>query len=474
MGASSTTRRWWRTLDLDRFDGIVLGVALALIVAIGGVVLAGDRVGVYVAGDGYGPTGIVRGAEPIRVRFSDAMDARSVEARFRIEPDVPGTFSWPDAHTLRFTPDDPLPGGETVRVTVAAGAESARHGAQLHDALTWTFTVRLPRVVYLAPADRYARDLTLTDLQTSEVRTLTATPDGVEEFAISRDGAQIAYTRINPNGTSDIWLLDVRGGTERPITNCVEALCSHPAWNPDGTQIAYQREDRLTPQGGEGLGPPRAWVVDVTTLETQLLFSDAQVLGAAPVWSPDGRRLAVADATLPGIRVYDYATQRTTTIESLESVNGQFSPDGTRLVYPVLVRGALGPQSYRHLAMADFETDSLTRLSGPEDTPVEDIAGMWSPDGTRLVIARRYLDERFTTGTQLYLLDVASGAVTPLVVDGLYNHAAVRWDPSGRRVVFQRFPLTEANGLPSVWMVDVASGELTQIAARAVMPAWLP
>jgi Tol biopolymer transport system component len=462
-----------RRLDLDRFDLLVIGLMLALVVAIGGVVLAGDQVGVYVVDDGYAPTGVARGAEPVRVRFSDDMDRASVEARFHLEPNVPGSITWTGQNILVFTPQRAFEAGQTYTVTIEAGARSSKRGSRLQDAVVWSFSVRLPYVAYLAPSDAYARNLYMTDLQTGDVYQLTQIEDGVEDYAVSPGGGAIAYTHNNPDGTADIWVLDLIGGTQRQITNCVDALCSAPAWKPDGTQIVYQRQDFNTGLD-TGIGPARAWIVDLGSLQTALLFSDAQILGFEPRWSPDGARLAVYDAILPGIRVHDFASGSDVVIESLQGTSGHFSPDGTQLVYPVLVRGVLGEQFYTHLERVDFEAEERTRVSGPEETPVEDGYAVWSPQGDTLLVARRYLDERYTPGKQIYRVDVATGNAEPLVVDEAYNHSAMQWDTAGQRIVFQRFPLSAGGVRPEIWVYDVAANELAQVAGNAFLPQWVP
>ena len=469
----SPLRRWQRALDLDRFDLIVGAVAIALILAIAGVVLAGDQVGVTVAENGYGPTGTVGGSQPVRVRFSDDMAADSVEARFRIEPAIAGDFTWIGEHTLIFTPRQPFAAGQTYAVTIERGARAARRDASLRDDLAWTFDVQLPRAAYLAPSDAYQRNVFVTDLQTGDTYPITTAEYGVEDFAVSPSGNQIAYSRYNPDGSADLWLRDLLNDTDRQITACVDAVCHAPAWKPDGTQIAYQREDANTGLN-MGLSSSRAWIVDLATLDTRLLFDDAQILGAEPTWSLDGRRIAVFDATIPGIRIHDYETNTDAVIETEQGVVGQFSPDGTRLVYPVLARGLIGQQFYTHLELADLDTLSRRSISGDEDTPVEDSGAVWSPDGTWLAFARRYLDGRYTPGKQIYLLDPDTGEIEPLVVDPAYNHGALRWDASGRRIVFQRFSLSTAGARPEIWTVDVETGALELIAENAYLPAWVP
>ncbi len=328
----------------------------------------------------------------------------------------------------------------------------------------------LPQVIYLAPADAVARNLYRADLDGGSARPLTDTTDGIEDYAVSPSGQQIAYSLNNADGTTDIWLLDLDSGGSRPLTRCERAVCTDPAWNPDETQILYQRQEF---NAGQEAGS-WVWIVDVNTVETHLLFDDPQIRGADPIWSPDGRRVAVYDGQSGGIRVHDLETGRDTVIHSEQGVSGTFSPDGSRLVFPALVRGAIGQEFYTHLEMFDFTLQGGLPVTGTPDTPVEDVLAAWSPDGSRLALARRYLDGRFTAGQQIYLLDVVSGEAAPLVVDPAYTHAGIGWDSTGQRIVFQRFSLVESGAQPEVWVIDLRSGELTRTAENAYLPAWLP
>ena len=211
----------------------------------------------------------------------------------------------------------------------------------------------------------------------------------------------------------------------------------------------------------------------MATLATGLLFDDAR----CSAQSRSGRGWIAGCGVrcgAAGIRVRDLATGDETLIPTLQGITGRFSPDGQTLVYPVLVRGALGQEFYTHLELADLQSVARTRLSGPEDAPLEDSDAAWSPDGTRLAITRRYLDERFTPGRQIYLLDPATLEVEPLVVDAAYNHAVLRWDQTGSRLVFQRLPLGQPEVQPEIWITDLAIGALTQVAAGAFSPRWVP
>ncbi len=153
----------------------------------------------------------------------------------------------------------------------------------------------LSGVLCLGPADTYARNLYLAEPDTGTVTPLLSQPISIEDFAPAPDGTQIAFSQNNDDGTADLWLLDVRTRTTRRLTHCVRARCTAPAWHPDGMQIAYQRQD-FSAISQAAAQTTRVWVVEVSTAQSRLLFDDPQQLGADPLWSPDGRRIAVYDA----------------------------------------------------------------------------------------------------------------------------------------------------------------------------------
>ena len=127
---------------------------------------------------------------------------------------------------------------------------------------------------------------------------------------------------------------------------------------------------------------------------------------------------------------------------------------------------------------------SLKRLSTPSlirKDLVDDVVAQWSPDGETIALARRYTDERWTPGHQLYLRSPSPDAadLTPIAYDPRYNTSYFRWNHSGDALVLQRFPLlsNEASGdapaLPEVWVHDLDSGESRMIIEDAYLPQWV-
>lgn len=345
------------------------------------------------------------------------------------------------------------------------------------------------RVLFLAPAYGGVQDLWIAPLDNpAQARQLTFTSIGLYNYAVSPDGRSVAIAeRDSATGLSDLVLLDIAQGTTRPLTNCRQASadCTTPTFRPDSRAIAYQRSElNVDIAGTGGIGVTRIWIVDLTSTPyaNRPLFSDSQIVGHTPIWSLDGSRLAFYNADLNnlGILVYDFAAPDPQNalqfVPSRYGAMGALSPNGQQLVFPELTDK--GGAMYAHLRLADLRNALFDDLTDPAE-PIDDIAAAWHPDGRRLAIARRYNDDRYTRGHQIYLLDTSDGTVTPLVVDERYNSSAFSWSKDGSMLLMQRFPLLKEDGTvndsgrPEVWVYFMETGELRQIAVNALLPQWL-
>ncbi len=463
---------------LTRFDRLVLLIALALLVAILLTVLLGDHVGVQLVRTA--PVGAAHSTHWITIQFSETMDRASVAERLRLEPSVAGDLSWNGA-TLIFRPEAALVPGESYAVVLASGAvgQTGRPVLAEHH---FTFTVQPPLIAYLAPANDSPQNIWLADpAEPVSARQITFSEGGIFNFAISPDGDRLAYAEYSPDtGSTNLWLMDLAGGAAEPLTNCPDADCTTPVWRPDGGAIAYERMS-FSSDFNLGTTPTRVWLLDLSTdpPTDRPLFSDPQMIAYAPLWSPDGSRIAVYDNRGAGILIYDPATEDVMLIPSRHGTTGTFSPDGSRLVYPNVVIGQEGART--HLGIANLETAQLSLLNESTD-PVDDEQAVWSPDGETLIVRRRYLDERYTPGRQLYRVDVTTGDAKPLLVDEAYYHGFIALDPSGRQLLVQRFRQEDAplGGpgsepiVPEIWVYDLASEALTLVVSNAFLPQWAP
>jgi dipeptidyl aminopeptidase/acylaminoacyl peptidase len=241
--------------------------------------------------------------------------------------------------------------------------------------------------------------------------------------------------------------------------------------------IAYQRHENAA---ARGIGAEsRIWLLDLTTdpLTTFPLFQQAEILGQDPQWTHDGQRLAFYDSFTQSILIYDFAvTDANQQLQAIPYSNGQvgtLSPDGSRLIYPKLVTGdSAGLRAEFQIASLELGTaHNLTDAN----TPTQDRAAAWHPDGQRVAITRVYPDERFTRGDQIYMVDSFTSTVQPLIYDPQYQHGAISWSPDGSQLLLHRFPMTNrAEALPEVWVYTLTTQALVRVVSDGFYPRWIP
>jgi Tol biopolymer transport system component len=117
--------------------------------------------------------------------------------------------------------------------------------------------------------------------------------------AWSPDGSNVAYAKHLAESSRDLFTVGTNGGAERRLTTAGLSTVGHSvtpyntttshsfAWSPDGTRIAY-----LSQQNGAS----NVWAVDHRTAESVMLTANADAGRSlyCPVWSGDGKRIAIA------------------------------------------------------------------------------------------------------------------------------------------------------------------------------------
>jgi Tol biopolymer transport system component len=103
--------------------------------------------------------------------------------------------------------------------------------------------------------------------------------------AWSPDGTQLVYCSDKAGGLLQLWLRDVKSGSERQLTHLSTQPIS-PAFSPDGKRIAFLNVDGMWRRASIA-------VLDVASGDVSLVHASIFAPGA-PTWSPDGKRIAVA------------------------------------------------------------------------------------------------------------------------------------------------------------------------------------
>ncbi len=80
------------------------------------------------------PSSEISPSQPLTLYFNQDMERASVEGALQLNPPVAGRFDWVDDTTVRFTPDQSLPTGQDVTVSLGTGARAA-NGLNLRQAV---------------------------------------------------------------------------------------------------------------------------------------------------------------------------------------------------------------------------------------------------------------------------------------------------------------------------------------------------
>ncbi|GAB5520100.1 MAG: winged helix-turn-helix domain-containing protein [Rhodothermales bacterium] len=200
------------------------------------------------------------------------------------------------------------------------------------------------------------------------------------QSALSPNGELVAYTAQDSTGNWDLYVLQV--GTTTPLRRTQHAAEDlHPAWSPDGTELAFLRfgEDTC------GLFAMPA----LAGAERQLLPCNQHMrrghlyFGPSLAWAPDGTSIALtyrgSDTTAYAIYRFDLATSSLTPITRPDGyVTDQypaFSADGTELAFTRV--GRRGSEVWVHNLTSGAETQLTFDYRG--------ILGLaWAPDDQHL------------------------------------------------------------------------------------------
>ncbi len=236
---------------------------------------------------------------------------------------------------------------------------------------------------------------------------------------------RIVYPAFNPGpGVYDVWMVDLATGEQTPIAG----TASQPAFNKDGTLLAYRSWDRGTRGiffrdfvGGRG-GIVTKFVED-----------------ALPTWSPDGYSFAFSSRKegdrVPRIYIGNQQGENPFSVGFQGEYASTF-PDGKLVVKGCTPSGDCG------LFTMGPRGGGEKKISGESS----DTAPAVSPDGTKIAIMSR---DRGGNNWEIWLMN-ADGTNPQRLTENNNNDGLPTWSPDGQSIAF----VSDRGGTWGVWVMN--------------------
>lgn len=402
---------------------------------------------------------------PVGLQFDRPMDQASVEDRISFTPKTPGRFVW-DQNTVWFYPDEPIDPMQGLSLSLRSGAKSS-DDETLNLKMEWDLSIRSTEILYLVLAQD-GGDLWRWSFTEQAGTALTDTGGKIIDFDPNRVGEAIVYAAVNDEGGSDLWTTDRDGTSQTLIVDCGSDYCSQPAWSMDSTLIAYARQGRNEATGL--LQASQIWLHDNHTLETTPLYPEADLTGELPSFSPDGQLLAFYNLSQRTIQILHLETAQEILIPTEVEEMGDWSSDGSKLLFTDLIQSALEPEAA--LFIADLTDQSVERVLQEDSEGTIFSQPRYTPDGEWIAVSLRAVNS--TSSKALWVLKLDASEIQLIANTPAVTFTSYHWSPSGQRLIYQSLE-TGSPGFPTsvwLWQWGKTKGEL--IIEDAARPVWLP
>ena len=253
----------------------------------------------------------------------------------------------------------------------------------------------------------------------------------VGDSQVSPKGDLVAFTITDMSvaankGTTQIYLVPLRGGEVRQLTNDEHSSAS-PRWSPDGEKLAF-----ISARDGED----QIWTIDVSSGALKKITSISTGAGD-PVWSPDGNWLAFVSDVYPEC-LSDACNKKRAEEKAQSKVKAHVA---THLLYRhwkswkdgmrshVFVVSANGGEA-RDLTPGDYDAPPFS-LGGPTDYA-------FSPDSKELAFVSNHDKvEAISTNADVWIVSVRGGTPKNITAANRGFDGSPQYSPDGRYIAYR-------------------------------------
>ncbi len=291
-------------------------------------------------------------------------------------------------------------------------------------------------------------------------RTTAVTREGGVELhpALSPDGKLIAYA-AGPKERMHIFVRQLAGGSPIDLTAAETGSFNWPRWSPDGTRIAFHRQNPLA-------APTGIFIVPALGGATRSFFdsTDGSPTGS-PAWSPDGTAIAYTSASGVFVRGLDDSTPRR--LADLGSPHSlAWSPDGRFIALVsenpnfMFSGRTLGNTAPSAIMVVPIEGGTPIDVTGRSEL---NMSPVWTADSRRLLFVS---NAHGTRDIYEIALDASGhpGGPRQRLTTGLNAHS-ISLSGDATRLAYSTFSLSS-----DVWTIDIpARGDVSVSQATSIV-----
>lgn len=133
----------------------------------------------------------------------------------------------------------------------------------------------------------------------SHIKKLPDLPgSGARNPAWAPGGNRLVFSAESSTGSGlTIWIVKKDGSDLTELTTDAQGNSDNPSWSPDGSRIVF---DRFVDRPGDVIGEDVLFTMKADGTQQRRLTKGPKSRGYAPVWSPNGRKIAFLHARKEG------------------------------------------------------------------------------------------------------------------------------------------------------------------------------